>query len=534
MRKELLYLVFLVIMAGAYIIVSVISSGYRGLNIDEVYQLDFCMHHGFVEVLTLDPYACPLFTAIAWVWYRIVPYGDLALRILPIVFAAGSLMLASGAARTLGGRRTGLVAALLLFVNAHLLCGGALNFRPYALYVLLAAWVLYLYMRRLAVIAAGDKSTWPNAIFMGIAMALLAYTHYLGIVFCFILFVFDLILLVSGKVKGSRRRIFSSYAIAVVLYIPWIAVALKSFMTHVAPAVETAGDEQAAGELDTSVVRNIGKSGDDLDINGMFAYLCGSTYAAAVFGVVSVAIALLVIYKVVKHEFSLSNGFGLLVLLALAHCMIAPFYFLATQTDVITTFWTDRYFMPLMVVIAVSEAALLAHIIKMLPNWGWLHAALALLLVVPIGCYGVKEYCETLDNGNAAMYEPFANYLISQPDIQDDETAWLTLSASKNRGREISVWMEYIFNANGRRDIDINVIDGCDVEVRADPDCIRPYKVLYVSINSNNFNYPFLAKEFRKILREEYTLVETYRPYPETHPREYVRTYVRNDVYKED
>ena len=533
-NKERVYRVALGLIAVAYCVFAAIASGSRGLLLDEVYQLYFSMKMGFVESLTVDPYACPLFTAIAWVWYHIVPYGDLALRSICIVFSAGVLLLGAGCARTLAGRKAGLTAALLLFLNTNLMIEGALCFRPYALYALLAASVLYLYLRRLRALNRGEQVPWRNVVAMGIAMALLGYTHYLGLAFCAIIFLFDIVLLLSGRLTGSRLKAFSSYLIAVVLYIPWVAVALKVFNERIAPAVENAGDAEALSKLDGAVVRTIGDSDGTFTMNDMFGFLGGSDVAAWVFALATVVVVLVVLYCALTRRINFVGGLALLAPVVLAHAMVAPFYFLATQTELITTFWTDRYFMPLTVCIAVACAVAPFVAVRLFTRKAPVQAAAAVLVVAVVAVFNIQQFAADLDNGDAAMYEPFTNYLSAQDDLQDDSTAWLTYSASKNRTRELTVWVEYLFEKDGQQSVDINIIDGCDEEVKKDPDCLLNYEVLYVSMNSNNFRYPTIRKKFKTILKHDYVLVDTYVPYPERHPREWVMKYVRKDVYEKE
>ena len=533
-RKEQAYRITLIVIAVVYAILMIIASGERPLVIDEIYQLDFSMHHGFVEVLTLDPYSPPLFTAIAWVWYHIVPYGKTALRVLPIVLAAMTIPMSAGCARTIFGRRAAVMTALLVFLSGSLATHGALNFRQYSLYALLAMWVLYLYLRRVRLIHDEKPVGMRMLITQGVAMALLGYTHYLGLLFCIIIFVFDLLSLFSKKTKGMRLRLLVPYAVAVVLYIPWMAFAIKAFMERIAPAVVHAGDEEALDEYDPLVVRAIGKDADSLTFLKELGFLSGSEHVARIFVLAVLIIVIGVIVRISRKDLKLGATACLIIPPVLVFAMLMPSYCAARFTAITTTFWVNRYFMPLLPCVSITIACAFAQIMAVIPKKGWLHALCAVLALGYIGYYNVHAFVETLDNGNAAMYEPFANYLMSQEDIQDDGTAWLTYSASKNRSREIPTWIEYVFNEDGARDFDIMVIDGNDRSVKKDPDCIRGYDKLYVSMQSNNFHYPKIPDTFQWILDNEYVLVDIYQPYPDTHPKEWVRTYVSADLIDEE
>jgi uncharacterized membrane protein len=90
----------------------------------------------------------PLFGILLWFWFRIVPYGDKYLLLLPQIFAALSVFAVGLAAREILGNTGGVTAAILLLINTIFIQFGN-ELRTYTLTVFVSALLLYTYFRRL-------------------------------------------------------------------------------------------------------------------------------------------------------------------------------------------------------------------------------------------------------------------------------------------------------------------------------------------------------------------------------------------------
>ena len=81
----------------------------------------------------------PLYYVLAWIWSKLFGVGEVGLRSLSALVGTATVPAAFLAARELGSRRGGLIAAGLVAVNPYLVWYSQ-EARSYALFVLFAAW----------------------------------------------------------------------------------------------------------------------------------------------------------------------------------------------------------------------------------------------------------------------------------------------------------------------------------------------------------------------------------------------------------
>ena len=119
--------------------------GYRSIWLDESTSIWYALHtwRDLLDVFTLDPNMSAYY-AVLWFWRHIFGDGVVAMRSLSVLFAAMTIPAVYAVGARLFGRPAGLIAALLVALNAFLL-RYAQEIRGYAfvtLLVTLSSWFL--------------------------------------------------------------------------------------------------------------------------------------------------------------------------------------------------------------------------------------------------------------------------------------------------------------------------------------------------------------------------------------------------------
>jgi uncharacterized membrane protein len=360
-RYHLLYAV----LAFAAFGVMVSYSGYVSLWYDELCQVFFSgMSHTLTTAIMIDRHMPPLYTAITFLWYRIAPYGEVWLRLPSAALAAAVYIIALCGERTRGGQ-VGLFAGVLAAANVPLILNAGQQFRPYALFLLLAAMVLYLYLGR----QPGKAFSPPAMIGFGVYMALTAYTHYFGILFCGMLFLADISKVIMKK---QPARCLLAYAMAGALYLPWAVVMLQYGGT---------GSWQPVPSLHSLGYLFYYMNGKNRITLALYALGCaGLTVAAA------------------RSARSKARGKGLnqseLLIVYMPIAMTAIVFLFARYIAWRSTFWVNRYFFGLMpcviVVSAIGVQMLGAAIRKVIKKPAWIKTALCCLLLALISVQNIR------------------------------------------------------------------------------------------------------------------------------------------------
>jgi mannosyltransferase len=116
----------------------------------------------------------PLYFCLAWVWGHLFGTGEVGLRSLSAVAGTIAVPVAYSAARTMIGRRTGLITALLVALSPALIWYSQ-EARSYALLTLLCALSLLFFAR------ARERPSRSNFIGWALASALALTTHYFAV-----------------------------------------------------------------------------------------------------------------------------------------------------------------------------------------------------------------------------------------------------------------------------------------------------------------------------------------------------------------
>jgi mannosyltransferase len=185
--------------------------------IDEAFSLHHAQRsigHLWAEGWRLES-SPPLYYSVLWAWVRVFGDGEFGARLLSLVLYAGTAAFVYGAARTLGGRAAGAVAAPLSLMPA-LIFEYSIEIRPYALQHLFIAAAFFAWARVLVEVRHG-RLHGPQAVARALAPVVLAatasfYTHTTS--FAFIAGLAGSAALYGLATRGLATRAGRSHAIA--------------------------------------------------------------------------------------------------------------------------------------------------------------------------------------------------------------------------------------------------------------------------------------------------------------------------------
>jgi len=154
-------------------------------------------------------------------WSFIVGYGDVALRLLSVIFGIGSIIGGFFLTRRMFGRRIGYFALLFLTLSPMLL-RYATEIRCYTLLIFLLIMATYVF------VLASEKSSRKLWILYGVLIALAMWTHYYA---ALPIMAHLLWRAMTIKKKFFSRDFVTSLAVAAALFLPWLPVVVKQFTT---------------------------------------------------------------------------------------------------------------------------------------------------------------------------------------------------------------------------------------------------------------------------------------------------------------
>ena len=466
------------------------------LWLDEVFQVEYCRTSSLAQVLAIDPYTPPLFNLIAWCWYRVVPYGELWLRLPSIAFVVGSVPLVAACGRRIGGRRTGFLAAFLLVINAKVFTQMGLTFRTYGLLLLLSTLLVYLQLRRMQ--TPMERFSWRLTAAAAATMLALGYTHYFGVLLACTFFAVDLYLLARGRLDGIRGKVFASYVVAVVGYLPWLAVVAHSF-AHLSSAASS------------SAVNHWHDAAAAVNVHSLLYWLCGEcAETLGLFHVAAIVVVVVGVYRCARHEFDWRAEMPLIVLLCSVVIMVGAVWGYSTFANPDSMLWVERYFTPLVPCIVLVSAWGTAKIFSWIPTSDpvrFVAAFLCVVLLVPTATGTVQN--DLSEGSSTRFYAHLTEYLEQRPDISSDKTCVLALIDSTDRGRQISGWKHYYFDRKDTRDFKVTIWDGLDPSVIVNPGDLLQFDTIYVT--RQHFD-PELPDTYEQLFKRYYKKHRTSNP----------------------
>lgn len=191
---------------------------------------------------SLQDNQAPLWFVTFWAWRQTIGDAEWAARVLGLLLTLPALALAYRMARGWFGEFAAVGAVLIAVTNGYFLTY-ALDIRPYPLVLLVVTISLWAFDRWIT------RQTRRAAIFYGVSLALLLYTHYL-LVF---VIVAQAIYLIAAR-KLSRRVLaqgIGAGGLALLLWLPWLPVAVDQFM-HLRRLEAVSGTARGVGGIGVS------------------------------------------------------------------------------------------------------------------------------------------------------------------------------------------------------------------------------------------------------------------------------------------
>jgi HAD superfamily phosphoserine phosphatase-like hydrolase len=181
---------------------------------DELISIDFArktsLREAVVASISTDGNGV-LFNSILFFWYKIVPYGEHWLWLLPEIFASLSVFATGILGKRVICDRAGVFSALIMATMPILLRYGN-ELRSYSLVVLIASLLLLLFFSRT------KMPKILEIILYGLLLSLLVYSFPLSAVLCMISLMSDMYFIAKRKLSLIALL---SYVIALVLYLPF-------------------------------------------------------------------------------------------------------------------------------------------------------------------------------------------------------------------------------------------------------------------------------------------------------------------------
>ncbi len=184
---------------------------------DEIFVVK-AVSGGFGRLFTVDaPFYPPLYYYFMFFWTRLSGAGEAAMRLPSCLFSAMAVYFTYKTADELFNKRIAIISAALAAFSPFLVLYSRAA-RWYGLYELLAIASVYLFLR------AVKTRSFGAYIFYIITTVLLLYTSVLGL-----LMVFAQWIAVVFIFRKPDRKWMAAQSIIFILYIPWIAVIVRSF-----------------------------------------------------------------------------------------------------------------------------------------------------------------------------------------------------------------------------------------------------------------------------------------------------------------
>jgi hypothetical protein len=213
---------FIVMMSMIMMCAMVSVSGRCRFYGDELASFEIASQQSLRDMLTLNARMDgngPFFNFILHFYYKISPYGERWLLLLPEFIMALGVFCIGMCTKSVMGNRGGCFSAIIASTMIVLSHQGN-NLRAYPLLVLFTALTLWTYFMRLR-----HGGTVGYITLYGVCMTGLVYTHLMAAFLCLMLFFVDVVLYCK---KIIRFKCFASYLAAGIFYLPWFLF----FITH--------------------------------------------------------------------------------------------------------------------------------------------------------------------------------------------------------------------------------------------------------------------------------------------------------------
>lgn len=408
-------------------------SNIKSLWYDDIYQIYFSWDRTFADSMNivskvdLNP---PLWAVLSFLWLKIAPFGTAWVKLPSMLLVSMSTVIVGAIGKDLYGKRVGVIASVLFSLSSLVTLECAYSFRPYGLYLFASVFIIWAYIKKI------KEQTRRSRIIFGLAVFILAFTHYFGALLCVFLAISDVVLWLNKKQKIS---FIIEYAIVASLEIFWLI-----------PQLTTIGSALSAFWPSRPTILSYFKAFKYLLFDSILLTLI--FFALAVFFIITV-------FKKIKgrstKELLRIDDYSRIIFLLIPVFFIL-LIFIYSNIKPESSVWVDRYFFSLypMLILFISSVSVEAYDkIKMrrLKIISCITAlSISLLVFVPM-------YAGNVIRSVYTEYEPFeqvAEMIMEQPEIKDGQDVLVINTTNCGRG-----WNYYLSKNNTRNMSNVDTMD---------------------------------------------------------------------------
>ena len=426
-KKNCFYIILSAITLTSFIF-AVSLSNVKSLWYDDIYQIYFSWNRSFLETMDivlevdLNP---PLWAVLSHLWLKIAPFGTGWLKLPSILFVSAAIFVVGLIGKELFGKKVGIVSALLFSLSPIMTLDCAYSFRAYGLYLFASALIIYAYIKKIRV------PSLKNRIFFGIAVFLIAFTHYFGALLCVFLGISDLILVFMKKQKPS-------------FFIEYVCVAFIELFWFI-PQLTTINSALSSFWPSRPTLRSF--------FNAVKYLMFDSSFLTLVFFASAIYFAISLIKKIkktgVKHLCKITVFTKLIFLLLPLFYILLIFIYSNVKPE--SSVWVDRYFFSLYPMMIIFLGATLVDIYRRLADKSAnIRKSITVVSVLLIITVLIPNYAVQVVRKVNTEYEPFeevAEIIVSRPEILSGEDILVISTINCGKG-----W-EYYLTHNNSRDI---------------------------------------------------------------------------------
>lgn len=357
----------------------------------------------------------PFYSLCAWGVYRIIPYGERWILLLPIFVASLSCYFLGRVGEMIGDESCGVLASSIMGFSSAIWHFCAYNHRAYSFLTFFTVLAIYSHICR-----NGNKHLlWYTFSLVGLVMS-----HYFGAIVAGGLFLLD-----RFCFHKNKWYLLKMYFIPGSIYCTWLFFVyqktLSSKSLNMIAAWYPSPDVSHVGQL----IYALNSCTEIL----VALFVCGMMWLSKpLFTVFNRNLAKQSVYRL----FLIEMVFGSIFIIFCYGNFISPY----------STMWTDRYFVIILPCIYLIDTFALLHILHKF-NFNISHATLAVIFV------SILHLLSMIPRGISQEFRAAAEYLYTtQTDyIFDKNTIIITTCAAPNG------WNEYYISRRGKRD-KLNVV----------------------------------------------------------------------------
>lgn len=260
------------LIAFLFLIFMFATSGNKSFWLDEMAQVSFIAvpFKDFLHTAIFDSNeSMPLWSFPVFFWYKIAPYGEKWLLLLPeLATAVGSYIVAM-TGRKISGKWVGLFALIFCCTSSTLILYAGQQFREYGFIFLFSAIAIYFWAKRMDF--EGEERN-KDIIIYGISLILLFLCHPVTLMVCGSMGVYDLILFLKKRIRFKCAVSYLMFVIICGIYFIRIFTANYIYFT-----------EEASSWIVAPKYA---------DIQGLFRYLTGQQMIVFIIAMLGIAAAL--------------------------------------------------------------------------------------------------------------------------------------------------------------------------------------------------------------------------------------------------